>query len=294
MRVGFIGLGNLGKAIARRLLQQGVDLIVWNRTPEKAGDLGVPVAESPADLVNRVDKVFVIVFDSQASEEVLFGEKGLVQGSVEGKTVIDMTTNHFTYAQLAFEELAKRGAHYLDAPVLGSVIPAQRGELTIVVGGERGRFEECRPLFEKFCKHVFFVGEAGKASKVKLINNIVLGGIMDLLAEAVALAERAGIERERMVEILDTGAGRSYILDVKRKKLLEEDFSPHFTVDLIYKDLHYAQDLIKDLGLFSFTAAAVKETYALARLRGLGKLDFSAVFQLFSGQEDGVRLPSQT
>jgi len=115
MKVGFIGLGNLGKAIAGRLIGQGVDLLVWNRTPEKASDLGVPVAESPADLVNRVDKVFVIVFDSQASEEVIFGEKGLVQGNIEGKTVIDMTTNHFTYAELAFEELAKRGAHYLES-----------------------------------------------------------------------------------------------------------------------------------------------------------------------------------
>jgi len=294
MKVGFIGLGNLGKAIAGRLIGQGVDLLVWNRTPEKASDLGVPVAESPADLVNRVDKVFVIVFDSQASEEVIFGEKGLVQGNIEGKTVIDMTTNHFTYAELAFEELAKRGAHYLDAPVLGSVVPAQKGELTVVVGGERERFEECRPLFEKFCRHLFFVGEAGKASKVKLINNIVLGGIMELLAEAVALAERAGIEREQMLKILDAGAGRSYILDVKRKKLLEGDFSPHFTVDLIYKDLHYAQDLIKDLGLFSFTTAAVKETYALARLKGLGKLDFSAVLQLFCNEEENAGLPSQT
>jgi len=129
---------------------------------------------------------------------------------------------------------------------------------------------------------------------VKLINNIVLGGIMELLAEAVALAERAGIEREQMLKILDAGAGRSYILDVKRKKLLEGDFSPHFTVDLIYKDLHYAQDLIKDLGLFSFTTAAVKETYALARLKGLGKLDFSAVLQLFCNEEENAGLPSQT
>ncbi len=280
-----MGLGNLGRAIAKRLKDQGVDLIVWNRTREKAEkfaeETGSEVARSPKDLISRVEKVFVIVFDSQASEEVIFGEEGIAKGDVKGKTVIDMTTNHFRYAEVAYDELKKIGAYYLDAPVLGSVIPAQRGELTVVVGGDEERFEEVKPLFEKFCKNIFYVGPAGKATKVKLINNIVLGGFMDLIAEAVAIAERAGIEKEKIVEILSAGAGKSYILDVKKKKILEEDFSPHFSVNLIYKDLHYAQDLIKDLGLFSFTTSAVKETYGLARKKGLGDLDFSAVYKVF-------------
>ena len=280
-----MGLGNLGRAIAKRLKDQGVDLVVWNRTREKAEkfaeETGSEVAESPKDLISRVEKVFVIVFDSQASEEVIFGEEGIAKGDVKGKTVIDMTTNHFRYAEVAYDELKKIGAYYLDAPVLGSVIPAQRGELTAVVGGDEERFEEVKPLFEKFCKNIFYVGPAGKATKVKLINNIVLGGFMDLIAEAVAIAERAGIEKEKIVEILGAGAGKSYILDVKKKKILEEDFSPHFSVNLIYKDLHYAQDLIKDLGLFSFTTSAVKETYGLARKKGLGDLDFSAVYKVF-------------
>ena len=285
MKVGFIGLGHLGRAIAERLVRQGVQLVVWNRTREKAEEFaretGSEVADSPADLINRVDRVFVIVFDSQASEKVIFGEKGLISGNIEGKTIVDMTTNHFTYAELAYRELKKLGAHYLDAPVLGSVIPAQKGELTIVVGGDEEKFEENRPLFEKFCKNIFYVGPAGKATKVKLINNIVLGGIMDVLAEAIAIGERAGIDKEKLIEILNTGAGKSYILDVKKKKFLEEDFSTHFSVDLIHKDLHYAQDLIKELGLFSFTTSAVKETYGLARKMGLGGLDFSVIYKLF-------------
>ncbi|WP_457599913.1 NAD(P)-dependent oxidoreductase [Hydrogenivirga sp.] len=284
MKVGFIGLGHLGRAIAKRLIDQGVELIVWNRTRERAEELAketeAEVAGSPAELIKEVERVFVIVFDSQASERVIFGEDGLVHGNIRGKTIIDMTTNHFTYASLAYGELKKLGAHYLDAPVLGSVIPAQKGELTIVVGGDEDRFEDSRHLFEKFCKNIFYVGEAGKATKVKLVNNIVLGGIMDVLAEAIAIAERAGIAKEQFIDILNTGAGKSYILDVKRKKLLEEDFSTHFSVDLIYKDLHYAQDLIKELGLFSFTTAAVKETYGLARTRGLGELDFSVIYRL--------------
>ena len=285
MKAGFIGLGHLGRAIAKRLIDQGVELILWNRTLSKAEDLaketGAEVASSPADLVNKVDRVFVIVFDSQASEEVIFGEEGLVKGDIKGKTIIDMTTNHYLYAQKAYEELKKLGAYYLDAPVLGSVIPALKGELTILVGGDKEKFEENKPLFEKFCKAIYYLGEAGKGSKMKLVNNIVLGGIMDILAEAVAIGEKAGIDKETVINVLNDGAGKSYILDVKRKKLLEEDFSTHFSVNLIYKDLHYAQDLLKDLGLFSFTTAAVKETYGLARKKGLGNLDFSAIYKLF-------------
>ncbi len=285
MKVGFIGLGHLGWAIAKRLVEQGVELVVWNRTREKAEEFaketGSEVAETPAELIGRVEKVFVIVFDSEASERVIFGEGGLTSGKVEGKTIIDMTTNHFSYAKLAYEELKKLGAYYLDAPVLGSVIPAQKGELTIVVGGDEEKFEENKSLFEKFCKNIFYVGPAGKATKVKLINNIVLGGFMDILAEAVAIAEKAGIGKEQMIDILNAGAGRSYILDVKKKKLLEEDFSTHFSTDLIYKDLHYVQDLLKELGIFSFTTSAVKETYGLARKMGLGSLDFSVIYKLF-------------
>lgn len=288
MKVGYIGLGNLGRAIAKRLVEQGVKLVLWNRTLSKAEEFaretGSEVARSPADLISRVDKVFLIVFDSEASEEVIFGKEGLIHGDIGGKTVIDMTTNHFKYVEVAGRELESVGAFYLDAPILGSVIPALRGELTVVVGGEKEKFEEVRPIFEKFCKHIFYVGKIGKATKVKLINNIVLGGFMDLLAEAIAIAERAGIGREEIIDILSAGAGRSYILDVKRKKILEEDFSPHFSVNLIYKDLHYVQDLIREVGLFSFTTSAVKETYGLARKMGLGDLDFSAVFKLFRSQ----------
>ncbi|MCS7277664.1 MAG: NAD(P)-dependent oxidoreductase [Aquificaceae bacterium] len=281
MRVGFIGLGSLGKAISGRLLSQGVDLIVWNRSKEKALELGVPVADSPAELIREVDRVFVIVFDSQASEEVIFGKDGLVEGGIEGKTIIDMTTNHYAYASQAYEEIKKLGGYYLDAPVLGSVVPAQKGELTILVGGEREKFEENKPLFEKFCKNIFYVGKAGDATKLKLINNIVLGGFMQVLSEAIAIGELAGFGRDLLIQVLESGAGKSYLLDVKKKKLLDRDYSVHFSVDLIHKDLHYAEDMIKDLGAFSFSLQNVKNAYGLARYVGLGGKDFSVLTELY-------------
>ncbi|RMH00676.1 MAG: NAD(P)-dependent oxidoreductase [Aquificota bacterium] len=281
MRVGFIGLGSLGKAIAKRLISQGVELIVWNRTKEKAYELGVPVAGSPAELIREVDRVFVIVFDSQASEEVLFGKGGLAEGGLEGKTIIDMTTNHYRYVEEAYKEVKRLGGYYLDCPVLGSVIPAQKGELTILVAGDEEKYKEVLPLLEKFGKNIFFLGPAGRATKLKLINNMVLGGFMQVLAEAIGVGELAGFERELLIEVLEKGAGKSYLLEVKKRKLLERDYSAHFSVDLIHKDLHYAEDLLKDLKAFSFSLQNVKNAYALAKYIGMGGLDFSALAELY-------------
>ncbi len=282
--IGFIGLGTLGKTIAKRLIECGESLIVWNRTIEKAKDLDAEIAESPKDLAQKVDKIFIIVFDSQASEEVIFGNKGIIEANIEGKTIVDMTTNHPAYSLLAHEEIKRRQAYYIDAPVLGSVIPASKGLLTMVASGDEKAFNEVKPVAEKFCSHIFFLGKAGNASKMKLINNIVLGGFMDILAEAIAIGENLGFDKSTVIEVLSKGAGKSAILEAKREKIMKEDFSTHFSVDLIYKDLHYAQDMLKENKLFSFSLSAIKETFGIARNMGLGDLDFSAVYKVFKNK----------
>ena len=149
------------------------------------------------------------------------------------------------------------------------------------MGGDEEAFLKVKSIMEKLCSNIFYVGKAGDASRIKLINNIVLGGFMDLLAEAVAIGERFGFPKDLIIDILSKGAGKSAILDVKKDKLLSEDFSTHFSVDLIYKDLHYAQDMLKEKNLFSFTLSAIKESYGLARNKGLGSLDFSAIYRVF-------------
>ncbi|HAA84264.1 MAG: 3-hydroxyisobutyrate dehydrogenase [Thermodesulfobacterium commune] len=281
MKIGFIGLGTLGREIAKRLISQGVELIIWNRSKEKAKQLELELVETPKDLISMVDKVFIIVSDSEASKKVIFGKDGLVEGDIQGKTIIDLTTNHYRYVVEAEKELKQKGAYYLEAPLLGSVIPAQRGELTVLVGGDQNKFEEAKDIFEKFCRNMIYLGEIGKATKLKLINNIVLGGYMAVLAEAMAIGEKAGLEKELLLEVLSNGAGRSYVLEVKKQKLLEEKFEPHFSVELMYKDLHYAQDLFKDFKAFSMVLQNVKEVYGFARSKDLGHLDFSVVYKIF-------------
>jgi 3-hydroxyisobutyrate dehydrogenase len=280
MKAGFIGLGTLGKTMAQRLLSQGVELIVWNRSKEKAFGLGVSVAESPADLIGRVDTVFLNLFDSHAVKEVLFGENWLSHGEVSGKTIIDTTTNHFVDVLEFHKAIRGRGGHYLEAPVLGSVIPAAEGNLTVLVSGDRIGFEKAKPFIEIIGKNIYFLEEPTIATKMKLINNLLLGTFMAAIAEAAVFGEAVGVNIEQVLDIFSSGAGNSAVLNAKKKKLISKDFSAHFSSALIYKDLHYLQDLARTLRRPLLTGSAVKEMFALTFPEHKEDLDFSALYQV--------------
>jgi len=286
MKTGFIGLGHLGRAMAERLISEGIDLLVWNRTPSKAEGLGIPVADSPADLIGKVDLLFLNLFDSDAVEEVLTSSEGLLAGDCSGRIVLDTTTNHFERVAEFYNLLSDRGATYLEAPVLGSVVPASKGMLTVLVSGEEEAYRKALPVIEKIGKVVFYLGEPGLATKMKLINNLVLGTFMTTLAEAVSLGEVAGLERKLIIDILSAGGGDSLVLNAKKAKILTSDFSTHFSSALIHKDLHYLQDLARSLRRPLFTGSITKELYGLAIRERLGDLDFSAVYRIFNPAEE--------
>ena len=280
MNAGFIGLGFLGKTIAKRLISQGVPLIVWNRTKEKASDLDARLADSPLELISQVDILFVNLFDSNAFMDVINGGKGLLKGDLKGKTIIDTTTNHFEPVIKFHDVFGERGASYLEAPVLGSVIPASLGNLTVLVSGEKGAYEKALPYIEKIGKSIFFLGEPGLATKMKLINNLILGSFMATIAEAVVFGEAVGLDKGKILDIFAAGAGNSMVLNAKREKLIKEDFSTHFSSALIYKDLHYLQDLAKTLRRPLFTGSAVKELFGMTLSEGIDDLDFSGVYEV--------------
>jgi 3-hydroxyisobutyrate dehydrogenase len=280
MKAGFIGLGHLGKAMAKRLLSQGIELVVWNRTLEKASDLGVPIAESPAALISQVDILFMNLFDSSAVESVIAGKDGLIRGDCNGKIIIDTTTNHFELVAVFHEILRKQHAFYLESPVLGSVVPASQGALTVLVSGERDAYERALPYIEKIGKAIFYLEKPSLATKMKLINNLVLGSFMATLAEAVALGEKTGMDKPQVLDILASGAGNSAVLNAKREKLLKEDFSPHFSSALIYKDLHYVQDLARSMKRPLFTGSITKELFGMALAKHLDTLDFSVIYKI--------------
>lgn len=281
MAIGFIGLGNLGTAIAKRLMSMGEEVIVWNRTKAKAEVKGFVCESSPKALLEKCDIVLLCLFDSAGVRNVLCMEEGLLSVSLKGKTIIDLTTNHFNDV-LEFHHVVKaREGDYLECPVLGSVVPASKGELTAVCAGKESVFLTCKPLLEKFASTIFHLKEVGFAAKMKLINNLCLGSFMATIAECTALGEACGIDKKELLDILGAGGGKSLVLAAKTQKLIDEDFSPHFSTSAITKDLHCLQDLAYSLNRPLYTASVTKELFTKMKMIGKGDEDFSSIYQLF-------------
>jgi len=281
MPIGFIGLGNLGKAIATRLTEMGEELVVYNRTKSKVENLGYEVVETPKDLLKKCDVVFLCLFDSPAVDNILNGENGLLCDELKGKTIIDLSTNHYEDVLKFHEDVENIGGKYLENPVFGSVAPALQGALTLVASGKEEVFTEVKPLLEKFGKEIFFLDKPSAASKMKLINNLCLGSFMATLAECTSLAEDCEIDKSKALEILGVGGGQSLVLKAKTQKLIEEDFSPHFSNDAINKDLHCLQDLAYSMQKPLYTASVPKELFSKMKMMGKGEEDFSSIYQLF-------------
>lgn len=282
MAIGFIGLGNLGTAIANRLISQGESVKVWNRTAQKAVEKGfTDIASSPKELINECDTIFMCLFDSEGVKNILSMEQGLLSIDLQGKTIVDLTTNHFEDVLEFHLLIENKGGKYLEAPVFGSVIPATKGEVTIVASGKEETFLTCKPLLEKFGANIFHLPTAGQASKAKLINNLCLGSFMATIAECTALGEACKIDKKDLLEILGVGGGKSLVLAAKTAKLIEEDFSPHFSNAAINKDLHCLQDLAYSLNRPLYSAAVPKELFSKMKMLGKGEEDFSSIYQLF-------------
>ena len=281
MRIGFIGLGNLGQAICTRLASLGEKLVIFNRDKKKIEDLPYTKANTPKELISKCEVIFLCLFDSDAVSNILKGENGLLCEELRGKTIIDLTTNHYDDV-LKFHEMVNNiGANYLENPVFGSVAPALKGELTVVSSGKIEVFEAVKPILEKIAKEIFHLPTPSSATKMKLINNLCLGSFMATLAECTVLAENCDIPKAKALEILGVGGGQSLVLKAKTQKLIDEDFSPHFSNNAINKDLHLLQDFAYNLKMPLYSAAMPKELFSKMKNLGKGEEDFSSIYQLF-------------
>lgn len=281
MRIGFIGLGNLGQAICTRLASQNIELTIYNRNKDKIKDLSYEKANTPKELLANCEVIFLCLFDSPAVENILTGENGLLCEELRGKTIIDLTTNHYDDVLRFHEMVNSIGANYLENPVFGSVAPALKGELTVVSSGKIEVFEAVKPILEKIAKEIFHLPTQSSATKMKLINNLCLGSFMATLAECTALAENCDIPKAKALEILGVGGGQSLVLKAKTQKLIDEDFSPHFSNNAINKDLHLLQDLAYNLQQPLYSACLPKELFSKMKMMGKGEEDFSSIYQLF-------------
>ena len=251
MRVGFVGLGTMGGAMAANVARAGFTVAAWNRTPGRAGelgDLGVTLAASPAAVAEASDIVVSIVSDTPDVEAVLFGPEGVASGAAEGGLVIDMSTISPSATRDFAARLAAQGVAMLDAPVSGGSEGAKKGTLSIFVGGDAADLERARPVLEAMGTTITLVGPIGSGQAVKAVNQVILAGTYLGVAEGIVLAIKAGLDVEQTVAALSGGAAQSWVLANRSGRMLANDYPLGFKVALHRKDLGIALQLARETG----------------------------------------------
>jgi len=279
-RIGFIGLGLMGQPMSRRLLEAGYPLTVWNRTTDKAKSLlaaGATLGSSPRNVAQASDVVITMVTDSAASEEVICGADGALQGAKAGLILIDMSSIAPEMSRSLAERARVKGVSMLDAPVTGNPKVAADGKLGIMVGGPSETFNSCLPLLEKMAAKVVYVGLNGMGTTLKLINNLIMGVAIEAVAEALVLAVKAGIDPQKVIEITSVGGARTGAMETRGPRMIRREFSPHFSVNNMYKDLSTAIKLAEECGASLPATSISREILRAAKSQGKGDLDSCVV-----------------
>jgi 3-hydroxyisobutyrate dehydrogenase-like beta-hydroxyacid dehydrogenase len=289
MKIGFIGLGIMGSRMAANLQKKGHELVVHNRTKEKAApllDQGAAWADTPADLARRTNIIFTMLAKPDAVAEVaLLGKHSLLDSLTPNALWVDCSTVNPSFSRLMADEVKARKVHFLDAPVAGSRGPAEQGQLLFYVGGDKTDVDAVKPLLECMGKAVFHIGGHGMGSAMKMVNNIMLGQAMVAFSEALAFGESLGLAKRSLFDVLASSPVIAPFLMFKRKKFEDGEFAAEFPLKWMHKDLHLAMETAFETGAALPATNAVKEVYALAMRDGLGELDFAAVSKVLEKKE---------
>jgi len=280
LKVGYIGLGIMGKAMARNILKAGFPLVVHNRSREAVAELvaeGAVEAHSPKEVASQVDVVFTNLPDSPDVERVALGPDGVIEGANAGLFFVDNSTIKPATARKIAAALGDVGVVCLDAPVSGGDIGAQKGTLAIMVGGPTAALETVLPIFEAVGKTITHVGEGGAGQIAKAANQIMVAAQMVAMGELLILAKKAGADPERVVAAIQGGAAQCWALDVKPERLFVGNRQPGFKAYMQAKDLGIVMDTAREYGI-SIPATAVHTQLFNAMLQmGMSELDNSAV-----------------
>jgi len=289
--VGFIGLGLMGRAMARRLIDAGHRVTVWNRDPAKDTELvaaGARLAATPRAAAEGNDVVISIVTDSAAVEQVLLGPDGAAHGAKPGAVFIDMTTIHPASARKVGQALRTKGVGFLDAPVTGMEFRAREGTLSILVGGEKADLDRARDVLSVLGSKITHFGPQGTGQTAKACNQILCAVNMVGIVEALHLARLSGIELATLVEALVPGAGGSWALERFGPQIVKGDFAPGGRIALMLKDLGIIEDAARDAGLPLAGAAAAKKYFEDNKAHGEVDLGTQAMFKAV---ERAIRKP---
>lgn len=272
-RVGFIGLGIMGRGMAANILRAGFPLTVWNRTAERTASLaaaGAHIAASPADLAATSDIIITCVSDTPDVQQLILGEQGVAHGARPGSLVIDMSTISPAATLEIAAALESQGVDMLDAPVSGGSEGAAKGTLSIMVGGKAEALERAMPVLQAMGQRITHVGPHGAGQTVKLVNQIIVVGNCLAMCEGLLLAQAGGVDLQKALEAVSGGAAGSWMLSNRGPQILARDWRPGFTVALQQKDLRLVLEAADTLGIPLPGTALIFQLYRTLEAKGLG------------------------
>lgn len=285
MKVGFLGLGVMGKSMAINIIKAGYELTILDTKKDSAKELmemGAKVGKTNAEVASNSDIIFTALPTSEIVQEVATGKDGIFEGAKEGLIYVDLSSITPKMIQFIQEEGKKKNISVLDAPVSGGAAGAKAGTLTIMAGGDKETFDKALPVLKTMGEKVILVGDIGAGNTIKLVNNLLLGINMVAVSEAFALGAKAGIGAETMYDIISQSSGSSYALTAKYKNYIAKgNFKPGFAIDLQHKDLELAVETAKDLQMPLPIGNLAQQMLEIARAKGMGNEDISAAIKLY-------------
>ncbi len=284
MKIGFIGIGNMGTPMSTNLLKAGHELIVYDIREEAMEEPvrhGAKAARSPKEVARNSDVVITSLPTQKALEEVVLQRDGVLEGAKRGCVLIDTSTVSPSTVKRIAAIAKERGVEVLDSPVSGGVAGARAATLTMMVGGNKGVFERYLEIFQAIGKNIYHVGDVGSGNIVKLVNNLMSLISVAALSEGMVLGMKAGVDPETLHRVISVSTGRSYALEVKLPNLISKGrFEAGFAIELACKDLGLAIDLGREMGVPMFVTNVAQQVYELARARGMGRLDHTAIIKM--------------
>jgi 2-hydroxy-3-oxopropionate reductase len=293
LKVGYIGLGLMGRSMARNILKAGFPLFVHNRSHAAVDELvgeGAKSASTPAVVAAQVDVVFTNLPDTPDVEQVVLGERGIIEGAHEGLIYVDNSTIKPASARMLAEKLSAKGTLALDAPVSGGDIGAKNGTLTIMVGGDSSALEKVMPVFQAMGKTITHVGEAGAGQVAKAANQIMVAAQMVAMGELLVFSKKAGVDPRKVVEAIKSGAAQCWALDVKPPRLFDGNREPGFKAYMQLKDLNIVLDTAREYDIPISSASENTKFFQQMIDAGMRELDNSAVVGVIEKMA-GVEIP---
>jgi 2-hydroxy-3-oxopropionate reductase len=280
LKIGYIGLGIMGKSIARNIMKAGFPIVVNNRSRASVDELvaeGAKAGGSPAEIASQVDVIFTNLPDTPDVEKVVLGDNGIINGAHEGLIFIDNSTIKPAAARTIAGELKKKGVQALDAPVSGGDIGARNGTLTIMIGGEASTLNKVMPVFQAMGKTITHVGDAGAGQVAKAANQIMVAAQMVAMGELLVFSKKSGVDPRKVVDAIKAGAAQCWSLDVKPPRLFDGNRNPGFKAKMQLKDMRIIQETAREYGIPIPSAEVDTKLFQQMIDAGMGELDNSAV-----------------